>query len=312
MNDLKLQQNRSGYPVRRLLKMYGIPPATYYGWFDDNKLLKDTRTVRSKNYTKLLPEEIKAVVGFRYENPDNGYRKLTWMMVDRNIAFITEITVYRLLKGLNMLFMGKSPEKADAEYKNKPLYVHHHWHTDIAYIKIRGIFYYLIMMLDGYSRFLLNWELMTDMTELSVSLFVQQTREKYPDGKPMLIMDNGTQFVSRDFKKLLSEIDLKPVHSRPYHPQTNGKIERMNGTVKTEAIKKKCPVNYEEACCILNDYQYEYNYQRLHAGIKYVRPSDVFFGREKEVLNGRKRKIILARKDRIVKNKAIRNGVIVL
>lgn len=305
MNDLKLQKKRSGYAIRRLLRMYGIAPATYYNWFEDKNQIKDTRVKRSKNYTKLLPEEIEAVVNFRHDNSDDGYRKLTWMMVDRNIAYIAEITVYRLLKSLNMLFMGKSSEKADAEYKNKPLYVHHHWHTDIAYIKIRGIFYYLIMMLDGYSRFLLNWELMTDMTELSVSLFVQQTRERYPEGKPLLIMDNGTQFVSRDFKKLLSEIDLKPVHSRRYHPQTNGKIERMNGTVKTEAIKKNCPVSYKEACGILNDYQYIYNYQRLHAGIKYVRPSDVFFDRDKEVLNDRKRKIVLARQERIIKNKAL-------
>ena len=159
------------------------------------------------------------------------------------------------------------------------------------------------MVLDGYSRFLLNWELMTDMTELSVSLFVHQTREKYPEGKPMLIMDNGTQFVSRDFKRLLSEIDLISVHSRSYHSQTNGTIERMNGTV--EAIKKNSPVSYKEACNILNDYQYHYNYQRLHAGIKYVRPADVFFDREKEVLNGRKRKIVLARQERILKNKSL-------
>lgn len=285
--------------------MYGIAPATYYDWFDNNNQVKDIRVKRSKIYTRLLAEEIKTVVDFRSDNPDEGYRKLTWMMVDRNIAYITEITVYRLLKSLNMLFMGKSPDKAESEYKNKPLYVHHHWHTDIAYIKIRGIFYFLIMMLDGYSRFLLNWELMTDMTELSVSLFVNQTRENYPEGRPMLIMDNGIQFVARDFKKLLSEINLEPVHSRPYHPQTNGKIERMNGTVKSEAIKKNNPVSYKEACNILNDYQYKYNYQRLHAGIKYVRPSDIFFGREKEVLKDRKRKIVLARQERILKNKSL-------
>ncbi len=305
MNDLKLQKERSKFTIRQLLKLYSISTSTYYGWFDDSNNVKTVRSTRSKNYTKLLPEEIEAIKNFRIENPDEGYRKLTWMMIDLDIAHSSEISVYRLLKGLNMLFMGKSPEKADKEYKNKPLYVHHHWHTDIAYIKIRGVFYYLIMMLDGYSRFLLDWELMTDMTEFSVSLFVQRTREKYPDGKPMLIMDNGTQFVSRDFKKLLSEIDLKPVHSRRYHPQTNGKIERMNGTVKKEAIRKNSPVTYQEATNILNDYQYEYNYQRLHAGIKYVRPADMFFDRDKEVRLERKRKIVLAREERIVKNKEL-------
>jgi hypothetical protein len=78
----------------------------------------------------------------------------------------------------------------------------------------------------------------------------------------------------------------------------------MNGTVKTEAIKKNTPVTYEEACDILNTYQYEYNYQRLHAGIKYLRPADLFFGRDKKVLNERKKKIMIARQNRIDKNKA--------
>lgn len=305
VKDLNIQQNRTGYSVEKLLNFYGIPSSTYYGWFNATGSVKTKRPKRSKNFKALLPDEIEAVKTFRSDHLEPGYRKLTWMMVDQNIAFIPEITVYRLLKGLNMLSMGIPGDTAGSEYKNKPLYVHHHWHTDIAYIKIRGIFYYLIMMLDGYSRFLLNWELMTDMTEISVSLFVQETREKCPERKPMLIMDNGTQFVSRDFKDMLSEIDLHPVHTRRNHPQTNGKIERMNGTVKTEAIRKNTPVTHGEACRILNDYEYEYNYQRLHAGIKYLRPADVFFGRDKTVLSNRKMKILVARQNRISKNKAL-------
>lgn len=304
INDLKVQQNRTGFSVRKLLKLYGIPESTYYGWFKPDRSVKTERPKRSNNYGSLLPEEIEVVKTYRMVYSEVGYRKFTWMMVDQNVVFIPEITVYRLLKGLHMLSMGVSGDSASAEYKNKPLYVHHHWHTDIAYIKIRSVFYYLIMMLDGFSRFLLNWELMSDMTEISTSLFVQQTRERYPEKEPMLIMDNGTQFVSRDFKAMLSAIDLHPVHTRRNHPQTNGKIERMNGTVKTEAIKKNTPVRYEEACDILNTYQYEYNYQRLHAGIKYLRPADLFFGRGKEVLNERKKKIMIARQNRIDKNKA--------
>lgn len=305
VKDLKVQQRRTGFPVIKLLNIYGISSSTYYGWFKADNSIKSERPVRSNNNKALLYEEIEAVKMFRCLYPDEGYRKLTWMMVDQNIVYIPETTIYRLLKRLGMLSMGIAGDKADKEYANKPKYVHHHWHTDIAYIKIRGIFYYLIMMLDGYSRFLLHWELMSDMTEISVSLFVQKTREKYPEGKPMLIMDNGTQFVSRDFKKMLSEIDLQPVHTRRNHPQTNGKIERMNGTVKKEAIKKNTPVTHREACEILNAYHYEYNYQRLHAGIKYLRPADLFFGREREILNDRKIKIMIARQNRIAKNKAL-------
>jgi putative transposase len=308
VKDLKIQQERTGYSVRKLLRIYGISPATYYGWFHADGTVQNRRPKRSNNYLKLLQEEREEVKTFRFQYPEEGYRKFTWMMVDQNIAYISESSVYRLLKELEMLSMGISGTKAEKEYKNKPLYVHHHWHTDIAYIKIRGVFYYLIMMVDGFSRFLLNWELMTDMTEISVSLFVQQTREMYPERRPMLIMDNGTQFVSKDFKDMLSVIDLQPVHTRRNHPQTNGKIERMNGTVKTEAIRKNTPVTHKEACELLNEYQYEYNYQRLHAGINYLRPADMFFGRGKEVMLERKMKISVARQNRAIQNRARQTG----
>jgi transposase InsO family protein len=204
-----------------------------------------------------------------------------------------------------MIHMGTVKTYAEDEYKNKPKYVHHHWHTDIAYIKVGNIHYYLIMLLDGYSRFILGWELMTDMTEQSVSLFVQRVKEKYPYCNPMLIMDNGSQFISKDFKILISRIDIKPVHTRRNHPQTNGKIERLNGIVKNEAVKKYYPQNYSEACRILNDYVYEYNYARLHSGINYLRPSDMFFGRDKNILNERKSKLMLAKKCRVAKNKEL-------
>ena len=130
-----------------------------------------------------------------------------------------------------------------------------------------------------------------------------------------LMTDNGSEFCSKAkdkqqrqqhaFETTLSVFNVKHSRTKPYYPQTNGKIERMNGTVKTEAIRKNTPVTHDEACRILNDYQYEYNYQRLHAGIMYLRPSDIFFGRDKKVLNERKMKIMIARQNRIAKNKAL-------
>jgi transposase InsO family protein len=288
--------------LKSILKNYGIKTGTYYGWFKNSNLITE-RKKRSKNYFQILPEEVDSVVKFREENTEVGYRKLTWMLNDMNIAFLTESTIYRVLKGLNMLKMGIVGTFAEKEYSNKPKYVHHHWHTDLAYIKVRDIHYYLIMVLDGYSRFLLHWELLTDMTKFSVSMFIQETKEIYQNCKPMLIMDNGSQFISNDFKNLLSEINITPVHTRRNHPQTNGKIERMNGIVKEEAIRKKSPQSYDEACEILNDYQYKYNYQRLHSGVKYLRPADAFFGRGEIILEERKNKLLLARQNRFELNR---------
>ncbi len=141
------------------------------------------------------------------------------------------------------------------------------------------------------------------MTEFSVSLFVQQTKEKYRHCCPNMIMDNGSQFISKDFKSMLGEINITPIHTRRNHPQTNGKIERMNGLVKSEAIRKRCPQSYAEAGKIMEDYEYEYNYARLHSSINFLRPCDVFFGRENLILKERHNKLLLAKFNRIQENK---------
>jgi transposase InsO family protein len=260
----------------------------------------------------ILPDEEMAVLVYREKHPDVGYRKLAWMMVDANVAFLTESATYAILAKNNKLCGWKKDEHdpAGKEYKNKPKYVHHHWHMDIAYIKIGDNFYFLIMMLDGYSRFMLDWELMPDMLGSSVETFVQRVKDKYPDSKPMLITDNGSQFISLDFKRLVSNLQITHVRSRRNHPETNGKIERLNGTVKHEAIRTVYPQSFQEAFEVLNDYAYTYNYHRLHAGINYLRPADMFFGRGDKILNERRQKIILARQTRIEQNRERKSSLI--
>jgi len=290
--------------AEELFDLFGLARSTYFGWFDDGGKLIPPKERKHQHSKKVLDAEVKAVVQYRELHRDIGYRKLTWQMIDENIAFLSESAVYEILKSHGMLgwSSGYGPP-AEKEYKNKSKYPHHHWHTDLAYIKINGVFYFLIMMLDGYSRFLLDWDLLGDMNGKSVEEFVLKVREKYPDRKPMLIHDNGSQFISNDFKKLVANIHLQSVRTRRNHPETNGKIERLNGIVKSEAIRPNSPQSYIEAWEILNDYQYQYNYQRLHSGINYLRPSDVFFGRRDIILNERVEKIKTARQKRIEINK---------
>lgn len=227
-------------------------------------------------------------------------------MVDANVAFLSESKVYDILSEHDRLQGWSRVENGatEKEYRHKPKHVHYHWHTDIAYVKVGGIFYFLIMMLDGYSRYLLDWELMTDMLGGSVENFVQRVKDKYPHAKPRLINDNGSQFISHDFKRLLQKLEIQQIFTRRNHPQTNGKIERLNGTVKQEALRVGQPSDFQEAWEILNKYSYEYNHQRLHAGINFLRPADVFFGRGKMVLNERREKVEHARANRKSLNKA--------
>lgn len=226
-------------------------------------------------------------------------------MIDEGVCALSESAVYNILASHNMLsgWASTSGPPPAREYYDKPKYPHHHWHTDIAYIKIDGIFYFLIMMLDGYSRYLLDWELMPDMLGQSVQDFVQRVKDQYPHATPKLINDNGSQFISLDFKRLMQKLEIQQVFTRRNHPQTNGKIERMNGTVKSEAIRPNSPQTYSEAEEILNKYALEYNHQRLHAGIHYLRPADMFFGRADVVRLERAQKIKAAKANRKLVNR---------
>ncbi len=302
VSDIQIQVQRTGYPVRRILELYGIKRSTYYGWLEQRSA--EPQKPR-KNLFALLPEEESAILDFRKNHLGVSYKAFTHMLNDAHIAYASESTIYQLLKRHDCLKPNKSVSNANTskEYKQKPSHVHHHWHVDIAYIKISGVFYFLVMMLDGYSRFILDWELMSDMLGSSVEDFVARVKEKYPYATPTLITDNGSQFISLDFKRLLSRLDIQHVRTRRNHPQTNGKIERLNGIVKEEAIRPACPSSYQEAWNILNNFIYFYNHQRLHGGIHYLRPADVFFGRKEQVLTIRTDNVTRARKVRFELNK---------
>ena len=302
MADIDLTIRRTGLDLNLILALYDIKKSTYYTWTQSS----DTPPSKpnTKHIASIRQDEIEAVLKYRDLHPTIGYRKLCWQMIDENVACLSESTVYEILSTHGRLSGWNKPTScaASKEYQNKPKHVHNHWHTDIAYVKIGGVFYFLIMMLDGYSRFLLDWELMPDMLSGSVERFVQKVKDQYPFAAPKLINDNGSQFISLDFKKLLRKLEIQQIFTRRNHPQTNGKIERLNGTVKQEAIRPNCPQSYQEAWEILNTYSYQYNYQRLHAGIHYLRPCDMFFNRGTKILCERKSKIEIARKIRKQKN----------
>lgn len=304
VSDIKLHLRRTHLSIEIILGHYGIKGSTYYGWFDENGELLSAKPRAPLNDRKVLLEEINAVIAYRKLHPDIGYRKLTYQMIDENICAISETAVYNILSAHGLLQgWNGSGEPAAKEYRHKPKYVHHHWHTDIAYIKIGGCFYFLIMMLDGYSRYLMDWELMPDMLGASVENFVARVKEKYPYAKPMLIHDNGSQFISLDFKSMCARIDIKQIRTRRNHPETNGKIERLNKSVKYEAIYPNAPQSYIEACNILEDYGYQYNHQRLHTSINYLRPADMFFGRGEKILFERNQKLEASKTARKLKNR---------
>ena len=299
IEDMRLQRARTGLKASWLLRAYGISRSTWYGWLGRGR----NRIAERRNVMTVLPVEERAVVNFRTHHREVGYRKLTWLMNDADAVALSESAVYQVLKRHDLLGpVTPHGSEADAEYRHKPSRVHEHWHIDLAYVKVRGVFYFLVMILDGFSRYVLDWELMPDMLGSSVEDFVLRVRERYPDCEPKLIHDNGSQFVSRDFKRLLCRLEIQQVRTRRNHPETNGKAERFIGTIRQEALRPSCPDSFQDACAVIRDFVELYNHRRLHAGIRFLRPVDMFTGRAEEILARRRRRLESAKAARILQN----------
>ena len=301
MEAIEITIQRTGWKRQEVMRRFGVSPSQLSRW----RCEKISSPCLIYPF-HILDEEVQQVVAYRVSSEENrelGYRKLTWKMVDEDVVYLSESSIYRILRQFRLLGPSfKEKDGALKEYENKPKHVHHHWHTDIAYVKLNAIHYYLIFMLDGFSRFILNWELMTDMSGSSVELFTQETIDKYPEASPMVIHDNGSQYISHDFKRILFENNCTDVPTRMKHPETNGKAERFVGLVRSEALRPHSPAYYGEGVRVIEKYVDEYNNNRYHAGIGYMKPTDVFNGRGPAILAERREKLRQARKARFAIN----------
>ena len=165
-------------------------------------------------------------------------------------------------------------------------------------MNIRGTFYYLCSVLDGYSRYIVHWEIRERMKEMDVEIILQRAREKFPQESPRIISDNGPQFISREFKEFIRIMGMDHVRTSPYYPQSNGKIERWHQSLKRECIRPISPLSLEEARKSVGNFVEYYNTKRLHSSIGYITPKDKLEGREKEIFASRDKKLELARERR--------------
>jgi putative transposase len=230
--------------------------------------------------------------------PLEGYRRLTFMMLDADVVAVSPSSVYRVLKAAGRMeaFNGV-PSKKGTGFQH-PLKPHEHWHVDISYINISGTFYYLASLLDGYSRSIVHFEIHESMTEPQIEILIQRAREKFPGVNPRIISDNGPQFIARDFKHFIRICGMTHVKTSPYYPQSNGKLERFHKTLKSECIRPGTPLNLDDARRLVEDYVQHYNTVRLHSAIGYVTPADKLAGREKEIFAQRDAKLAVAREQR--------------
>lgn len=171
-------------------------------------------------------------------------------------------------------------------------------HIDVSYINIAGTFYYLCTVLDGFSRFIVHWDLRPAMTEGAIEIILQAAREQYPQARPRIISDNGPQFIARDFKEFIRIAGMTHVRTSPYYPQSNGKIERWHKSLKSECIRPGTALTSEDARRLTQHYVDHYNTVRLHSAIGFVTPANMLAGRQKEIHDARDRKLEEARRQR--------------
>lgn len=279
---------------RQLLDWAALSSSTFYAWCQ--------RYGKVNEHNALIPRdhwlddwEKQAILDYHEQHPLDGYRRLTYMMIDDDVVAVSPSSVYRVLRAAGVLDRwNPKPSKKGSGFV-QPLAAHAHWHVDVSYLNLGGTFYYLCSLLDGYSRSIVHWEVRESMKEADIELIIQQALEKYPGVAPRIISDNGPQFIANDFKAFIRLTGLSHVRTSPYYPQSNGKLERYHRTIKSSCIRPGQFETLEQAREQISSYVNHYNTERLHSAIGYVTPAAKLAGQAKAILEARDEKLAVAR-----------------
>jgi len=283
--------------IGRFIVWLGIAASKFYDWRDRYGKVNEHNGWIPRDFW-LEKWEKDAIVDFHLKNPLEGYRRLTFMMLDAGMVAVSPSSVWRVLGEAGLLARWNgTPTKKGTGFEQPPS-PHQHWHIDVSYINIGGTFYYLCSVLDGFSRAIVHWDLRESMTEAEIEIILQKSKEKYPEAKPRIISDNGPQFIARDFKEFIRISGMTHVRTSPYYPQSNGKIERWHKSLKGECIRPGTPLTQDDARRLIGEYVEHYNTVRLHSATGYVAPADMLAGRQAEILSARDRKLEEARRQR--------------
>jgi len=257
---------RTEIRATRMVTWIGIASSKYHDWQGRYGQVNEHNATIPRDHW-LEEEEKQAILGFQREYPLEGYRRLTFMMLDRDIVAVSPSSVYRVLKEAGAIRRWNRKASKKGTGFVQPLRPHEHWHVDVSYINVCGTFYYLCTLLDGCSRYVVHWEIKESMTEADVEIIVQRAREKFPGVTPRIISDNGPQFIAKDFKEFIRICGMTHVRTSPYYPQSNGKLERWHRSVKSECIRPSTPLSLEDARHSVSDYVTHYNEVRLHSAV---------------------------------------------
>jgi len=289
----------SDQPVKRTLAELDVPRSTFYRWYERYRNtgyagLADQQP-GPRQFWNRIPDAVREhVVEVALERPDLSPRQLAWHITDTEEYFISETSVYRILKSYDLI---TSPAfdlvKASDKFKNPTKRVNEMWQTDFTQFKVMGWgWYYLCTVLDDFSRYIIAWRLAptmaaTDVQDtLLIALDTTGVEQVQVEHRPRLLSDNGPAFIAEALADFWRPLEIDQIHGRAHHPQTQGKIERYHRSMKS-LVKLNTfffPWDLEQA---IADFVAYYNHERYHESLDNVTPADVYFGRQEEVLTHR-------------------------
>jgi transposase InsO family protein len=289
----------SSLPVRHTLNQIGIPKSTFYAWYDRYvsgglDALED-RKPRPKRVWNRIPDAVRAkVLELALDEPELSPREVAVTFTDRKKTFVSEASVYRLLKAEGLI---TSPAfivlKAADRFANPTTAINQLWQTDFTYLKVTGWgWFYLSTVLDDFSRYIIAWKLCStmaasDVTEtLELALEASGLDQAALDQRPRLLSDNGPSYIATDLSDWLEDQGMRHTRGKPYHPMTQGKIERWHLSLKSRILLENyyLPGDLERAVAAFVDH---YNRCRYHEALDNLTPADVYFGRGRRIIEMR-------------------------
>lgn len=317
-------RHRSGWPARRTLRQLGVSPASYYRWRRAAALrvgegLSGPPRSPAQPY-EALPEERATVRAYALKHPGIRHRELAWRMVDEGVAYLSPSTVYRILKAENLVCPWRRRTKRTREEEEQAGRADEIWATDLMCVVIGGRTYYLVNFLDEYSRLIVHHALVSSMDGMTVSIeaqaaienFLREKKGEIPaHGMPRLRSDNGSCYISREFRGVLDEHGLHHNRIKPHCPEENGVVERSNRTLR-EALEEVELTDLLQARGAIARIIEWYNVERLHSALGYLRPMDYYRGDPAALHEARRRKMAEARHRRREKNLKLRQPTLPL
>jgi len=281
---------------RQALMALGIPKSSYYRWRQWQRCdgLESHSGDRGRPWNRITPKEEGKILAVARESPELSSRQLAAWITDNEGFAVSESTVYRILRREGLVKRIEVQLVAGKEYHTKTTRPHQMWATDASYFRVVGWgYYYLVTVMDDYSRFILAWKLQKDMSANSLIEVIQEAvdvtgmTDVPVEDRTRLLSDNGAGYVSRSFQDYLRLVGISHILAAPYHPQTNGKLERYHQSIKREVnqLPYELPSQLERAIADFVDY---YNYRRYHKALGNVMPADVLYGRREQILQRRK------------------------